>query len=142
MYKDKHKYDDIINMPYQKSRTHPHMSLNDRAAQFAPFAALNGHSEAVKETERLVDQRITLDQDAIEILNKKIIIIKNYIKTKPQIIITYFIPDNKKNGGKYITETKFVKKIDEFNHKIIFNDYSSILIDDVYNIESELFKEM
>ncbi len=142
MNKDKHRYDDIINIPYQKSKTHPHMSLNDRAAQFAPFAALNGHSEAVREAERLVDQKIILDQDAIEILDKKIVIIKDNVKIKPQITITYFVADNKKNGGKYITDIKFVKRIDEFNHKIIFDDYSSILIDDIYNIESELFKEM
>ena len=90
-YKDCGRYDDIINLPHHQSTVRAHMSLHDRAAQFAPFAALTGHEEAVEETARLTDERITLDETAIEKINQKLYDVVQHLSEKRTIIITYFI---------------------------------------------------
>ena len=97
------KYDDIINLPHPEPKKHPRMSMENRAAQFSPFAALTGHNEAIKETERLTDSKVELDQDAIEEINRKLMWIKDNIQSSPQATVTYFVPDSKKVGGKYFT---------------------------------------
>ena len=89
-------YDDIINLPHPVSKNHPQMPLRDRAAQFAPFAALTGHDAAIKETARLTDERLELSEEAIAQLNEKINIIRNNIGIEQNVSITYFIPDAKK----------------------------------------------
>ena len=125
------KYDDIINLPHPEPQTHPRMSLENRAAQFSPFAALTGHNEAIKETERLTDQKIELEEDAITDINRTLMWIKDNIKSKPEVVVTYFVPDYKKSGGKYITATVNIVKIDELNHTVITADGLKIA---VYNI--------
>ncbi len=90
------KYDDIINLPHFVSKKHPQMSLYQRSAQFAPFAALVGYDEAIEETARLTDKKIELSDGEIEIINSKLQEIKEIIDNKPQIEITYFVPDSKK----------------------------------------------
>ena len=92
-------YDDIINLPHPVSKNHPQMPLRDRAAQFAPFAALTGHDAAIKETARLTDERLELREEVIAQLNEKINIIRNNIGIEQNVSITYFIPDEKKAGG-------------------------------------------
>ena len=90
------KYEDIIhlNRPFSKKKK---MSLSQRAAQFSPFAALIGHDEAIKETARLTSERIELDEQQIQTLNEKLCYIKEH---NPILIkVTYFIPDNLKDGG-------------------------------------------
>ncbi len=96
-------YDDIINLPHPVSKNHPQMPLRDRAAQFAPFAALTGHDAAIKETARLTDERLELSEEAIAQLNERINIIRNNIGIEQKVSITYFIPDAKKAGGSYVT---------------------------------------
>ena len=125
------KYDDIINLPHPEPKKHTRMSLENRAAQFSPFAALTGHNEAIKETERLTDQKIELEEDAITDINRTLMWIKDNIKSKPEVIVTYFVPDYKKTGGKYITATVNIAKIDELNHTVITADGLKIA---VYNI--------
>ena len=95
-------YDDIINLPHPVSKNHPQMPLRDRAAQFAPFAALTGHDAAIKETARLTDERLELSEEVIAQLNEKINIIRNNIGIEQKVSITYFIPDAKKAGGSYV----------------------------------------
>ena len=87
-YKDEHRYDDIIHLPHHQSAERAHMSLHDRAAQFAPFAALSGHEEAIEETARLTDEKITLDETAIEKINEKLYEGKFLYKTSVGIVIT------------------------------------------------------
>ena len=128
------KYDDIINLPHHVSSKHPPMSLEERSAQFAPFAALTGYEDCVKETARLTDERIDISDDAKEILNEKINNIIKIIDKNPKIKITYFIPDNKKSGGKYVTIEEKTKKIDEINQKIILVNGTKIDIKDIMNI--------
>ena len=89
-------YEDIINLPHPVSKNHPQMPLRDRAAQFAPFAALTGHDAAIKETARLTDERLELSEEVITQLNEKINIIRNNIGIEQKVSITYFIPDAKK----------------------------------------------
>lgn len=114
-------YADIIDLPHHQSPTRPHMSLYDRAAQFAPFAALTGYDDMVNEEARYVDQQIELDDASIELLNQKLTLISDVIEdgTKPTVSITYFEPDKLKAGGKYVTVTEKIKKIDPMAQKVI-----------------------
>ena len=129
------RYDDIIEMKRHVSLKHPSMSREDRAAQFAPFSALNGHKETIIESERIVDEKIVLDENKLSILNRILNIIKGNIKQKPQVVITYFEVDSKKEGGKYLTVGDTVKKIDEYDYIIILENGLSIEIENIYNIE-------
>lgn len=131
-------YDDIINCEHYVSKTRKPMSLMNRSSQFAPFSALTGYSEAIKEASRLTDKKIELSDELIDRINLKLQIIKNNIKDKPLIKITYFIKDNKKSGGHYKTIEKNIYKIDNIHEKIIFIDKEEININDILNIESTL----
>ena len=100
---DNHSYDDIINLPNPTSTKHPRMPLSDRAAQFSPFAALTGHEAAIKETARRTDEKLMLSDEVIAELNEKLKLIAETIGTQQVVRITYFVPDNKKAGGAYIS---------------------------------------
>ena len=129
------KYDDIINLEHHVSKKHPQMSMETRAAQFAPFAALTGYSDEIKETARLTDKKIELSEDEISLLNDKLNQIKSKIHTKPLITFTYFIPDTKKEGGKYVDVQCRVLKIDNYKHVIILENKKEIPINDIIYIE-------
>ena len=133
-------YDDIINLPNHISLKHPRMSIEARSAQFAPFAALTGYNDAVKETERLTDKRIEIDDNLKQILNNKLNYILENIDKKTLIIITYFIPDNKKDGGKYIEKTGIIKKVDIINQYIYLYDKTKIPIKEIINITGDIFE--
>lgn len=132
-------YEDIINLPHHVSTKRPQMPLKDRAAQFAPFAALTGHDEAIKETARLTDERIELDESTLAILNDKIQIILDNLDIEPEITVTYFKPDDKKSGGIYIDHTGVVKRIDDFEKNVIFTDKVIIPIEDILDIQGTVF---
>lgn len=134
-------YSDIINLSRPVSKR-PRMSLEQRSAQFAPFAALTGYEGQVKETARLTDKRIELNEELKEILDLKIQLIQEKIKKQPDVTITYFIPDDKKQGGKYKTVTNSVKKIDTYKNEIILIDGTTIAIDEIIDISSEIYKLM
>ena len=128
------KYDDIINLPRHVSKKHPQMSLEMRSAQFAPFAALTGYDDAIQETSRITSQRKELNEELKEILNEKLQKIQEKINTKPKITVTYFIEDLKKNGGKYVTVTGKVRKIDKNKQIIILEDKTEIPIENIIEI--------
>lgn len=128
------EYDDIINLPHHVSTKHPRMSLEARAAQFAPFAALTGYDDQVKETARLTNERKELADGLKMILNEKILKIKEKLYIMPEVTITYFVPDLRKKGGKYVTVTGKVKKIDEFKQTIIFDNKVEIPIHEIIEI--------
>ena len=130
-------YDGIINLPHPVSKKHPQMPLRDRAAQFAPFAALTGHDAAIKETARLTDERLELSEEAIVQLNEKINIIRNNIGIEQNVSITYFIPDEKKAGGIYVVCSGVVKKVDEYERAIIMTDQTVIPIEQISDIKCE-----
>ncbi len=140
-YKDVNKYDDIINLPHHQSKKRPHMSLYDRAAQFAPFAALTGHSDAIKETARLTNTKIELSEEEKELLNQKLQIIENTIGKNIIFEITYFVSDEKKSGGKYISQKCKVKKL-YYNERIVcLYDGTIINVDDIIEIKGDIFKK-
>lgn len=133
------KYNDIINIEYPLYSNRKKMSLEQRSAQFAPFAALVGYNETLKETTRITSDKKNIDEGLRSILNDKLNIINMHIKDKPLITFTYFLRDNKKDGGEYITKIFTVKKIDTINKIVIFNDNTSINMDDIININGEIF---
>ena len=137
-----HKYDDIINLPHHVSKKHPQMLLRDRAAQFSPFAALTGHKAAINETARLTDEKQILSEDVIAKLNEQLNLIKENIGTNQTVTITYFVPDDKKSGGAYISHTGVVKKIDEYNHTVILTDKTVIPIEQISEMQSDIFSEI
>lgn len=134
------QYDDIINLPHHISKKHPQMSLYARSAQFAPFAALTGYEEAVKETARETNGRIDIEDELKSILDGKLQIILEQIKNHPEISITYFIADSKKNGGEYVTVTGLVKKVDLYNQYIYLIDNTEIPINEIIDISGDIFK--
>ena len=134
-----HSYDDIINDPRHISKKHPQMSLYARSAQFAPFAALTGYEDAIRETARETRKRIDIDEGMKNILDSKIQILREKIKQKPEIIFTYYVPDLKKDGGAYISVSGIVKKIDMYEKKIILLDGVEIPINEIIDISSEFF---
>ncbi len=136
------EYDDIIYLPHHVSNTRPQMAVSDRAAQFSPFAALSGHDAAIKETARLTYERIELDEYMKETLNHKLQIIADQLKEHPKITITYFQPDEKKDGGAYVTTTGIAKKIDEYDQFIVMTDGVAIPIDEIISIEGQIFETM
>lgn len=131
------KYDDIISLPHHVSPVHPPMPVGDRAAQFAPFAALTGYEEAVEEAARLTDNRTELNRDRIEELDRELRRLKEHIKERPKAEIIFFKPDERKAGGAFVTAYGEVKKIDEYLGKVIMEDGSIIPIGDIYEINTE-----
>lgn len=138
----KDQYDDIINLPHHVSKTRPQMSMVDRAAQFSPFAALTGYDAAIKETGRLTDEKLNLSEEEKEALDRKQQILMEWLGDHPALTITFFVPDEKKSGGAYMTKSGNLKKIDEFERVMLLTDGTKIPLDDVVEIESELFRDM
>ena len=132
-------YEDIVDLPYHVSRKHPQPTMADRAARFAPFAAITGYEEMVLEEARVTDDRIEMDESSKAALNEKLNMILEFIDEQPEVSITYFEPDKRKAGGAYVTVTGTVKRIDEYEHLVIMTDGKKINIDDIYNLQGELF---
>ena len=135
------KYDNIINLSRPKSK-HPKMSLYQRSAQFAPFAALTGYEGQIKETARLTEKKITLDEEMKVMLDMKIKILQNNISSNPKVEITYFIPDERKNGGKYITINNNIEKIDKYKEQFTMQNGLKNDIKEILNSNSEAFKNI
>ena len=136
------KYDKIMGLPHHVSKTRPQMPMSDRAAQFAPFAALTGYDAAIKETGRLTDERIELDVEALSALDMKYQLLMEALDEAPKVTITYFQPDERKAGGKYVSAVGAVKKIDDFERRITMRDGTRIPTDDVLSIDGELFSSL
>ncbi len=136
------QYEDIINLPHHVSPTRPQMPMSDRAAQFAPFAALTGYDAAIKETGRLTDEKIELDEEALTALDMKYQLLMDAFDKVPEVTITYFQPDERKAGGKYVSATGAVKKVDDFERLITMQDGTRIPMDDVLSIDGELFSSL
>lgn len=132
------KYDDIISLPHHESKRHPKMPALDRAAQFLPFSALNGHDAAVRETERLTESRMELDEARKEELDVHLQLLREQLAQKPQVSITYFVPDARKDGGAYFTVTGTIQKVEETRHQVIMENGTVIPVSDIYGIESTI----
>lgn len=132
-------YEDIVDLPHHVSKKHPQPTMADRAARFAPFAAITGYEEMVLEEARVTDDRIEMDESSKAALNEKLNMILEFIDEQSEVSITYFEPDKRKAGGAYITVIGTVKRIDEYEHLVIMTDGKKINIDEIYNLQSELF---
>lgn len=138
------KYDDIINLPHFVSKKYPQMSMRDRAAQFSPFAALTGYDAEIKETARLTDRRIELDEDVLDRLNERLYILRKVLddgSVYPEVRITYFEKDLKKDCGKYITVSGRVRKIHVYRNIVIFEDGTEIPVHDISDIDGDIFNK-
>ncbi len=133
------KYDDIINLPHHVSRKHPQMSLHDRAAQFAPFAALTGYDEKVKATARITEEfHPALGREKEEI-DQKLLILQQNQYSQPLISIYYFVPDSQKEGGHYEKMIKCIRKVDQINKKLIMIDGTVICFKHIKEINGDIF---
>ena len=128
------RYDEIMELPHHVSKTRPQMPMSDRAAQFAPFAALTGYDSAIKETGRLTDERIELDEEALTALDRKYQLLMDTLDDAPEVTIIYFQPDERKAGGQYVSATGTVKKVDTFGRRILLQDGTRIPLDSVYDL--------
>lgn len=131
-------YEDIINLTRPQSK-HPHLEIDSRAAQFAPFAALTGYDSAVKETARLTKRKIELNDELKEIINAKLNYIEKSIKDRNIISVTYFIKDEKKDGGRYENYSGIIKRINNIEEYIKFEDNKIINFNDILSLDGEIF---
>jgi len=135
----KSSYSDIINLPHHVSKVHPPMSMHQRAAQFAPFAALVGYEDVIDETARQTDSKRELDETEKAELDRKLGILASHLKEKPVVEIEYFVPDKTKAGGEYVFKSGEVVKIQPVQKKLVLSDGTVIRIDDIADISGELF---
>lgn len=135
-------YEDIINLNHYNPKFHPRMSIYNRSAQFAPFAALTGYDEAIIETARITDEKIELNDNLRTFIDMKLHIIEEHIKEKSIVKILYFEKDKRKQGGKYIEYSGIVKRIDLINKFIIFEDKFKIGLEVILNIDADFIKEL
>ena len=132
------KYDDIIHLEHPVSLKHPRMPIADRAAQFAPFSALTGYDDAIDETGRYTSDMAEMSEDAKELLDRKQIFLTHIIDEKPEITVTYFVPDARKSGGEYKTISGRLKAIDEYKRELVLLCGARISIDMVRTIDGEV----
>lgn len=134
-------YDDIIHMPHHVSATRKPMPLLDRAAQFSPFAALTGYDAAIRETGRLTDNAVDLDVDGKAMLNETLQRLSGLQETRPEVTVTYFVPDARKTGGAYTTVTGRVKKLDPNTQVLLLTDGTEIRFSRILEIEGEQLRQ-
>lgn len=133
-------YDDIISLPHPTSKRHPRMPIRDRAAIFSPFAALSGHGAAIAETARLTEQKIELDEDTKAELDRRQAVLLEHMDERPELTVTWFQRDEKKDGGAYLTTTGRLKKLRELERILVLTDGTEISLEDVVTLESDIFQ--
>lgn len=136
------KYDNMLHLPHPTSTRHPRMPISERAAMFSPFTALSGHAGAIAETARLTDQKMELDEDTKAELDRRQAVLLEHIAEQPEITVTWFRPDERKDGGAYLNATGQLKKIDEVKRVLILLDGTSIPLEDVADLESSCFQDL
>lgn len=135
------RYDDIIDLPHPVSARHPHMPVSDRAAQFAPFAALTGYDAAIRETARLTDQKVEQTEEAKALLDRKQQLLLESARTHPEVTVTYFKADPHKSGGAYVSVTGHFRSIDPIKRQLVLTDKTCIPLDDIFKLECSLFPD-
>lgn len=137
----KHPYEDILYLPHHRSATRKKMSMLDRAAQFSPFAALNGYEASIRETQRRTESPAELETDAVVMLNEKILRLRTAEKESPQITVTCFVPDLRKQGGAYQQISGCVRKVDEKCQSLLLEDGTEIPFSRIYDLRGDIFDE-
>lgn len=141
MYYGEHKYDNIIDLPRPVSKRHKPMSMTDRAAQFSPFAALTGYDSEVSEAARLTDSRLERDEDTIAVLNERMQILSRWEYKYPEITVEYFVSDERKSGGAYVTVTGNFKWLDDGERKLVLQDGTKIPLENIYSLTGDIFDD-
>ena len=136
---DEHKYDDIINLPHYQSKKRKHMSMTERAAQFGAFRALTGYEDEISETARHTEERIEPDEYEKAEIDKRLNYLLNHKEEEQEVSVTYFVPDEKKSGGAYVTKKGIVSKIKEPERQLMFTDGTEIPIDEILSVAGEVF---
>ena len=136
------KYDDILYLPHPTSAKHPRMPISERAAIFSPFAALTGHGDAIRETARLTEQKMELDEDARAELGRRQAVLLEHIAEQPEVTVTWFCPDEKKSGGAYVVTTGKLKKVDDTAGMLKLADGMAISLDEIVDLQCELFQRL
>ena len=136
------KYKQIIDLPYHGSVSHPKMDRVDRAAQFSPFSALVGYDDIIDETNRFTEEQFDFGEEDKKILDEKLRLICEHEKERPTVSVTYFIPDEKKEGGAYLTLQGQVKELDAVSRTLVFTGGQKLPLDDLLQIESPLFARL
>ena len=136
------KYDDMLHLPHLTSARHPRMPIAERAAIFSPFAALSGHGAAIAETARQTERRIELDEDTRAELDRRQAVLLEHIDEQPEITITWFHPDERKDGGAYLTAAGRLKKLRELERALLLADGTEIPLEDVVALESGIFQTL
>ncbi len=137
----KRDYSDIISFPHHRSARRAHMSIPDRAVQFAPFAALTGHNDAIRETARLTDEKTDLSEQRTEELNRRVRILQEKTDSRPELTVELFVDDEKKSGGRYVTHTGRLRRLDDVLRCLIFEDGIEIPLDSVVRLSGDIFGE-
>ena len=132
------RYDDIIHLPHHVSKTRKPMPMINRAAQFAPFAALTGHDEAIAETARQTAPRRILSSDEQDRLSKSLTYVIDHISEHPNLTFTYFIPDTQKEGGRYVSTTGILRAYDDFEKRIVLEDGTVVLVETIVSISGDM----
>ncbi|MBR3553407.1 MAG: hypothetical protein IKN72_08475 [Clostridia bacterium] len=135
-------YDDMINRPHHTSEQRPRMPQKNRAAQFAPFAALTGFDGVILETQRQTTRPVTLDETQIMELDRRLKLIDHFLSDQPVVTVTYFRKDPSKSGGAYVTHTGRIVKMDHFHHILLFDDGTRVVYDTIYSMDSEMFQTL
>lgn len=138
---DPHRYDDMLDLPHHESGTRKHMSMEQRAAQFSPFAALTGYDEAIQESARMTMARVELSEEETEDLNQKLQILSDHVEERPEVTLTWFQEDPYKEGGSYVQKTVGIRSVDTFAGNLILADRSTIPFQDIVSLESPLFEK-
>lgn len=136
---DEHKYDDIINLPHYQSKKRKHMSMTERAAQFGAFRALTGYEDEINETARHTEERIEPDEYEKAEIDKRLNYLLNHKEEGQEVSVTYFVPDERKSGGAYVTKKGVVSKIKEPERRLLFTDGTEIPVDEILSVDGEVF---
>lgn len=129
------KYDDIINLPHPTSKKHPRMSRQNRAAQFSPFAALTGYEAEIREMARQTEKKKQLSEDQWDMLNEKIMELLKLPHKPVRAVVTYFVPDPKKEGGTYRKKDCYIDKISMEKRVLLLENKEKIFFDEIWDIE-------
>lgn len=135
-------YSDIIDLPHHVSRRHPQMPMASRAAQFSPFAALTGYDAAIDETARLTDEMVDLTEDRLTMLDRKLALLRECISARPRVSVVYFEPDERKEGGAYISRKGIVKKIDDVTHSLTLESGEVIPAERITELEGDVLSRI
>lgn len=129
------KYEDIINLPHPTSKKHPRMSRQNRAAQFSPFAALTGYEAEIREMARQTEKKKQLSEDQWDMLNEKIMELLKLPHKPVRAVVTYFVPDPKKEGGTYRKKDCYIDKISMEKRVLLLENKEKIFFDEIWDIE-------